>query len=395
MIIDFINIPMRLPTGVELDTSCIGFQREPYGMEDTICYGRSLLTKPLYKYKIIEQFNDRITERIVLTIQPLDQSNEQDNTITLYPVSLKIYPLPPTTPIKFFRFPKAIIPILQYLSNKPISRHQTFARQVLKLLMRMLHTERDPYNRTEIVKFLRNHRAIIDGVVDETTPYHWGTMDVEDTAAWLCGTIDPYTNNSKDQLRALLSQITPALPTASDPLTRRCLRGETLTQSMLKNYRHPTFGLFRAMQLTDQPYPGDDTCIYNDINISYNLYELINFLETMPYTDVSLHYSNGQTEVKYAASRYLPETYLDEQTLAADHIPMYTPDAHPILFRITELLLAWLSELGPHKPIKALLLKTWAEELFIDVEFEQGIVKTYYFDLILTGLGSHALRLTK
>lgn len=382
MILDAFELPMRYGPQDRITTTSPRFYWDG-GCEDIDYMGRDVIFQedvPIHKYKFIENHCGKMLERIVLTVEELNLSNfltadRKPDATQLYPLWTKSYD-PYTGAVQRVVLLNGAMQVLQLLEGGPVS-FRSADSLFLNTLAGFARHRKD-----------WSHYEAIRQVFRQNTPIYCNAVVPDDLSA------SERLTETKRRMRELdidnylvgfrnydqrLQEVIPT-QTVDDPLTHTALR-RAIGSDELRRYcasnlytRH-----LMATQAYDQPpFEFDLDVIYDFDADTYAARELINYINQLPYTDLSVTYTADSTyRVNYAFSRYVPQSVLQ-------------PLNHPEMFDRIRFFVSRIALSLTHLPEEISLVKSWQDEIYIILKEPRRTYKLY-FDCVLYELGSLAI----
>lgn len=395
MLIDIIPLPLRYPKNVTLDTTGCWFNYHNY-CDEIFSEGRPITINSdivLYKYKIIESINNNIIERIVVTLHPLELSklSTQGDRIEIYQLSIKTFNLEKFKIDNFYRFVQDTTYIADLLNHERSNQFSTTSSVYLWYMGEIAAQQRQENVYQELVEFYKPRATVIEGLVNNFGEFRDNRhlyRFVEKAQNILDSGNRSWFRNSRNRL---LEPVIYSTPLCLDILSKWCITEQEFSPECLRRQTHISYpGHIYLFQMDDTPlFPIDETVRFNsDFNDSSAIMDVLNYLETLPYTDITCIYDEtDDLKVEFAKNRY------NNIVIEMLSPTLNKQNAESTMHSFKPLLQTWLRPIIFNaSKFKIRIAKTWLEEVYIEISINDAPWSfRYYFDLVLWGLGSPAI----
>ena len=399
MIIDIIENKVKYLPGTKLSSLCVQYILE-HGMEDLVYNGREFEIPDdpdymLYKYKIIEKFDDIYSERTILTFNKIDLNFTKPQSIDIFQILVKQFHPKFKLGYRGYWLVNGINGVLDVLQYEDKTNRVPLDSMLLANLFTIASNSNDYHEMNIITDYYNN------------TPLSFeDTLPLVDTAVVERYRVIRGILNSGDRLQDEISNALTYLM-----VDRRtdysCSTTDILSDSEINNkdtlnkmhallYR-PIYNqrLFNQMWYSVQPFTVDASVITTvGPDNRYELMKLVSVLNAFLFTDfcidINLNNINDYT-VEMAINRYMPQIKLE---MLAIKYRMYETVAYAIRAFITSLIMDATFVNGIHniKDIqKVRLYRSWEDEVYITIIDVDGNATKIFIDLIVMGLGTYML----
>ena len=414
MIHDIIEMPIQIPPREPVEMASCMFLGPP-GSDDHIYFlSRDLEADygSMYRYKLIEQHPGAWIERSFISFDELDLFNMKLvnpaiadigrlPSINLYPITTKVHEITPDgVNIRAYRHFSSIKEVLHTLCGMEVrdlfSIHHLFIHAVATSLMEFNELDFSD----ALMEFAESNRVRLKSVISADDDVNSNLITcMNDLSNYRM--LDLFANTKQEFVELVETFSKLPVVAGCDQFTRWMGIRPYIESINLYPHLSPTYGSRRfSVQIATQDiFPVDHTINYHsDPKHRWDIAPLINLLELLPYTDLSLEFGpildgcKRAPHVHYAISMFGPVQEF-QTMLYKDPTDIFKP-RHRVsgvkLCHLEFILRNFIkSECITQNPeeAKISLVKTFCDDVYIDVECS-GIHYQYYFDLTLFALGS-------
>lgn len=365
MLYELVELPRRCMDSYPVSTEVLMFSDINMKYDDNpsvygyqIEGGHALKNADMYKYKSIEWLDNNVVERLMVSDEPVETNRKwwlsRQNVVVL---QTKVFMGNDACVIKNVegilgcgRYGRETSP-----TRQPFNMYDNFLGRLLaytnldvkspRLFPRLIpDTDIDLVTVVQQcdydwMKFLRQGFDI-----NECTKYKGGIDRAVETMA--CRFTDPQV-----ELREFMSQV-------------------RIPNVMSGTYQD-------LVDITKPMFQPDDVGFISSVEYSWTLLELLYRFNRAPATSIGIVYN--------AAGRHPPK--VETKSVYRKDIAMDTK-------HIERLFMEWVGMLvhsGVTPIDKVKLMKTWSEEVFVEIHFQKRVVRRYYFDMVPVIIGTIAL----
>lgn len=418
MIIDIVEVPIKLPPYTDVNTEAVFWTRtSPWYeaiVEDVLLIGRRFdSNEHIHRYKIIESRVGMIIERSVLTLDELDTTSlylkdTKGESIPIYPITTKIHMMEngsiKTRAYRHLNSIRELISKIYKVEPEDVcSVHDLFIKVMLTTLANYQQYDAEHFlskyqtsNQHRLnallcaeeisnIKLCSNISSVVETCMD--------LSNTCTTADEVVETVDTFSKLPK--LESL------------DPLSILFTQNPYIESIQLKNHLAPSYHLRQvSVSIASHDIFNLDGSVQYEVpeGLRWMLYPLINELELLPYTDLSVTFSEkGNPHVHYGLSRFgmVPsiESYQSKNKLSialvGDEMP-FSNWNNPTLLNDLQLCIAkFILHLNLKLHLRDLeytLVKTFHDDAYLSIRCKRtNKTIKYYFDLTLYALGSRGI----
>jgi hypothetical protein len=421
MIVDIIPMPLKIPPFTDINTESRFWVNSGtwYGSrvdEDLMHLGRVLdSSECVFRYKIIEARQGMMIERSVITLDELDTdylslAGDREVSIPIYPITTKVHKIRTGgVDVSAYRHLNSIKALLHRVYSTPsedmYSVHQMYLHAMNNTTM--------AYDMWEVQSVLtkyakENHyrlKTLVCANEYINTKLTSNISSMVDLQMELINT----SLNPEEVIEGLEAVF--KLPTLEcyDGLSMHVTQKPCIDSHTLRKYLAPAYSSrhYSMSITTNDIFDIDESVIYEvPEELRWLTLPLINQLELLPYTDLSIGFTGklgGKKHVNYAISHFgqVPDfsTVMCTEALGIDlnihHLQNAFGDRYTILHDLNICLYKLISNLPIDAPLPDLnynLVKTFQDDVYLYIhQISTGKCWKYYFDLTMYALGTRGI----
>lgn len=414
MVHDIIPMQIRIPSRQQVEMESIMFLGSSGYDEDIYRLSRNIKGDygSIYRYKLIEQYPGVWIERSLISFDELDLfsmrlcnpvdsvHSERLPSVDLFPITTKIHKMTSSgVEVKAYRHFNSIKAVIGRLcgtdTRNLFSVHSLFLHA---LATSMFHHDHLEYSNA-LESYAESNRARIKSVINAS----------DEENATLISYMNSLANHEMFEIFAddhneflELVETWSRLPVVEpyDQFTRWMGIRPYFSSDTLRHHLSPTYGCreFSVQISTQDIFEVDRTVRYHsNINQRWDIAPLVNLLELLPYTDLSLEYGINGMHVHYAISMFGPvqefQTMLLKNPLQSrEDTDRMLFDSGTKLIDLEVILDRFIRDEGISRnpmSMEISLVKTFCEDVFLNIKCPRTNKNyRYYFDLTLFALGS-------
>lgn len=389
ILLDVFEIPMRYAPTDTISSTYVKAIRDSYGynVEDYISGGRDIMFHEdvdIHKYKFYEREGADTVERIVITTEPMNPRtllNDKKQPVRVYPIWTKKYSA--NGNITRMVYNNSIIELINKLEGIPNPNLVNINLKSFNALNYLAKRKRD-FNSQDALNIMMHkfepyikHANMQDDVLAEEA---YDNIHNLFTEMWIDNTLMGFKDFDY-RFQELMPQV------GNYPKDKLSVIGlcRDMGSDEFKPFTHPLyFGRYDYAPdwCTDPVFDIDENVIFDLPASRYEQRTLINYFNTLPYTDVSLTISGKDAHllINYAVSRYVPPQVLDNTTIATT---MENIKSTLIAIMVNNIFIIDACRID--------LVKSWQDEVYITFTGTSGKVIKVYYDLVMHELCSYAI----